>query len=190
MRIIFTPYMVEERISRLEKTDKQLREGNFTTTKLGKHHLKLFSEYCKEKHISKPDALHNIISFLHKSKMPLSVLNDKYELHQMNTLIRNYHNHTTSVLKNFENDFINKLEENNTNNVVFLKKTVTSILEFKTKDNLISTQNFKLLRALVSGLLEDKDAHTLLKETLSVIQESEIVKPQIDAKGFSYIEGQ
>jgi len=165
--------MAEEKSSRLDKTDKQLRDGNFTTTKLSKQHLKLFSEYCKEKHISKPDALHNIISFLHVSKMPLSVLKEKNDLYQMNILIRNYHNHTTAILKNFENDFLSKLEKNNTNNITFLHKTIITLLEFKTKENVISTQNFKLLRALVSGLIEDKDSAVLLKETLFAIQEIE-----------------
>ena len=128
--------MIEERISWLEKTDKQIQDGLYTTTKISKHSLKLFNTYCKEEHISKTDAFDEIITFLDKTKMPLSVLHDRYELSQMNTLIRNYHNHTTGILKNFENSFLTHLDANHANSLEFLHKTVTSILEFKTKENL------------------------------------------------------
>jgi|GEM_PF-3491757 hypothetical protein len=162
----------EEKRSRLEKTDKQLRDGNFTTIKVSKNDLKLFDKYCKTQRKSKTDVLHEIISFLEQTNMPLSALKEKNDLHNMNILIKNYHNHTTGVLKNFENNFLTHLDTNNKDNLDFLHKTVNHILEFKTKENLISSQNFKLLRGLVSGLLEDKDANILLKETLSAIQEA------------------
>jgi hypothetical protein len=181
--------MTEEKSNRLEKTDKQLRDGIFTTTKLSKHHLKLFSDYCKAQRSSKPDTLHSIISFLSETNMPLSALKEKNDLHHMNILIKNYHNHTTGVLKNFENNFLTHLDTNNKDNLDFLRKTVNHILEFKTKENLISTQNFKLLRGLVSGLLEDKDANILLKETLSAIQEAEQTKASNTSKEPFVLEG-
>lgn len=163
--------MIKQKRS-LEKTDKELREMNFTKTRVSKAHLKLFTEYCKEQQISKYDALHEIITFLHETKMPISALNIQNVTH----LVKNYHNYTAGVLKNFENSFLAQLDKNKEDNISFLQKSINLLLDFKTKENVINAQNFKLLRALISTTIEEKDAKILLQETLLAVQQAEQTK--------------
>ncbi|MHB8260366.1 MAG: hypothetical protein ACYDCN_16870 [Bacteroidia bacterium] len=102
----------------------------------------------------------------------------------MNQAIIKNHAETTSVLKKFENSFLGKIETNNTNNLDFLNKALTLILEFASKESVesvISAQNFKLLRSLISVDIEDKDAETLLRETLHAV---EVAKKTLSSKKY------
>src|ERR1700749_1997015 len=118
---------MEKQKRRIEKTDKELREQNFTKTRVSKAHIKLFAEYCKEQHISKIDALHEIITFLHTSKMPLIALKMKHDLNFM----RKYHDFTAGVLKNFEYSFLSKLDKIHSDNIDFLNKTLSLMVQSK-----------------------------------------------------------
>ncbi|MHB8259775.1 MAG: single stranded DNA-binding domain-containing protein [Bacteroidia bacterium] len=176
--------MIKQKRS-LDKTDKELREMNFTKTRVSKAHLKLFTQYCKEQQISKYDALHEIITFLYETKMPISALNIQNVTH----LIKNYHNYTSGVLKNFENSFLAQLDKNKEDNITFLQKSINLLLDFKTKENVTNTQNFKLLRALISTNVDDKDAKILLQETLLAVQDTEKTKPVNTGKEPFILEG-
>jgi hypothetical protein len=160
---------MEKKIRQLEKTDKELREQNFTKTRVSKADIKLFGEYCKQQHISKLDALHELIHFLHETNMPITGLH----LQNVTQLVRNYHNYTAGVLKNFENSFLDKLDKNQADNTKFITNIMELILKFKSIDSVINAQNFKLLRALIQVNVDDSDANTILKETLSAVREAE-----------------
>jgi NAD-dependent DNA ligase len=160
---------MEEQKRRLEKTDKELREQNFTKTRIAKADIKLFGEYCKRQHISKLDALHKLIHFLHETNMPISGLH----IQNVTQLVRNYHNYTAGVLKNFENSFLDKLDKNQTDNTKFITNIMELILKFKSIDSVINAQNFKLLRGLVQATMDEEDANSLLKETLLEVREAE-----------------
>ena len=154
--------------------------ANFQVPKQSLEHL---GKYCTSKGYKKTETFAEISEYLYRTNMPLSVfLNDKYELHQMNQAIIKNHAETTSVLKKFENSFQGKIETNNTNNLDFLNKVLTLILEFESKESIesvISAQNFKLLRSLISVDIEDKDAETLLRETLHAV---EVAKKTLSSK--------
>ncbi len=160
---------MEKKIRQLEKTDKELREQNFTKTRVSKADIKLFGEYCKQQHISKLDALHELIHFLHETNMPISGLH----LQNVTQLVRNYHNYTAGVLKNFENSFLDKLDKNQTDNTKFITNIMELILKFKSIDSVINAQNFKLLRGLIQATMDDEDADGILKETLLEVREAE-----------------
>ncbi|MHB8403409.1 MAG: hypothetical protein ACYDCN_15515 [Bacteroidia bacterium] len=185
---------------------KNLSNRPVSSFQAGVESLKLFDKYCTSNGYKKKETFGKISEYLHKKNIPLSVfLNDKYELHQMNQAIIKNHAETTAVLKKFDNIFLGKLETNNTNNLDFLNKSQTLILEFASKESVesvISAQNFKLLRALINVDIEDNDAEILLRETLHAVEAAKktlsskrmsepkkAVEPENELKKSLFIEG-
>ena len=157
------------------KSDKETisKKGLTQSVKISIKSHQILDKFRREKRISMQSILDDLISFLDRHNFSISILDDRYELHQMNTEIKENHKKIVAILKRFSDDFLSKIEKNNDNNLEFLTRAITALAEIKTQEDIkvIVEQIYKLSRALVSGVIDDRDAAVLLKETLRAIQE-------------------
>lgn len=160
------------------KSDKETinKKGLTQSVKISITSHQILDKFHKEKRISMQSILDDLISFLNRYNFSMAILDERYELYQMNTEIKENHKKITAVLKRFSDDFLSKIEKNNENNLEFLTRAIKTLAEIRAQEDIkiIVEQIYKLSRALVSGVIDDRDAAVLLKETLRAIQEPKI----------------